>query len=328
MKKIITPLLKIILAFGIIYWLITSGKLDFNLLGLAFADKTRFFTSIALFIFVLFLVTYRYTLILRTRSNQIKMSKIFSLNWIGIFFNAVLPGSVSGDFLKIFYIGSHYPELSKKFLLGSIVVDRILGLFGLILSLGFFSLLNYSMLETLSSDIKTILYINFILLAAVLIGLFILIFTPSIISNLLSFFRRTNILKSFFEKLNNLWLELVRLKGKVIGLTLVSTLTQSLAAFIFWYITYPYADNTFDLSMALSLVPIGFLGIAIPIAPSGLGVGHALFQKIFEVIKITNGASLFNVYFFFNLLINLMGIIPYLRFSKKKTLKEIQNELS
>jgi hypothetical protein len=245
-----------------------------------------------------------------------------------MFFNAVLPGSVSGDLLKIFYIQNKYPALSKKFLLGSVVVDRVLGLFGLIISLGIFSIINFSLLSNFSQDIKSILYINFALIGAVFLGLLILVFAPKLIINTFSFFIKKIIYKKIFEKFLELWNELIELKGKIIGLTLLSTFIQSLAVFVFWYITKPYADGSFELSIAFSIVPIGFLGISIPIAPSGLGVGHALFQKLFEVINITNGASLFNIYFFFQLLINLFGIIPYLRFSKKKSISQIQNEFN
>jgi hypothetical protein len=52
--------------------------------------------------------------------------------------------------------------------------------------------------------------------------------------------------------------------------------------------------------------------LALPVAPSGLGVGHAIFQKIFELSAIQNGASLFNIYFVISLGVNVLGVIPYL----------------
>jgi len=63
---------------------------------------------------------------------------------------------------------------------------------------------------------------------------------------------------------------------------------------------------------ALAFIPIGLMTLALPVAPSGLGVGHAIFQKLFELSAITNGASLFNLYFVVCLVVNIFGVIPYL----------------
>lgn len=328
MKKILILLFKLGLSGSIIYWLVNSGKLNFQILSEVVQDKSRFIISIILFLTLFILTTVRYLFILRTKVQNITFKIILPLNWIGMFFNAVLPGAVSGDLLKIFYIQNKYPKLSKKFLLGSVVIDRIFGLFGLIISLGLFSILNFSTFSTFSEDINFILYINFALLTCVITGLSLLLVTPEKISNVFKFFIKKEVTKGLFESLLKIWNELSELRSSIVLLTFISTIIQSLAVFTFWYISIPYADNNFDLSIAFSIVPIGFLGIAIPIAPSGLGVGHALFQKLFEVIKVSNGASLFNIYFFFTLMINLFGIIPYLRYSNKKPLKEIQKELN
>lgn len=63
---------------------------------------------------------------------------------------------------------------------------------------------------------------------------------------------------------------------------------------------------------ALAFIPIGLMTLALPVAPSGLGVGHAIFQKLFELSHITNGASLFNLYFVVTLIVNVIGVVPYL----------------
>jgi hypothetical protein len=72
-----------------------------------------------------------------------------------------------------------------------------------------------------------------------------------------------------------------------------------------------------DFIQAIAFLPLGLMALALPVAPSGLGVGHAIFQKLFEFSGIENGASLFNIYFIVTLSVNLLGVIPYL-LSKRK----------
>jgi hypothetical protein len=92
------------------------------------------------------------------------------------------------------------------------------------------------------------------------------------------------------------------------------------AVVMFWVIASPYAEGSFDLKYAFSFVPLGFVAIAIPIAPSGLGVGHVIFDKLFSFFNVMNGASLFNIYIFTQIFFNIIGLVPYLL--NKKEIKE------
>ncbi len=93
-----------------------------------------------------------------------------------MFFNSVLPGSVSGDIVKVFYLKEIDRGLSNRFLFASVLIDRFVGLFGLIIILGGFSIINYENLSSLSQDIKTLMDINLVLLMGVLFGFFALFF--------------------------------------------------------------------------------------------------------------------------------------------------------
>jgi hypothetical protein len=93
---------------------------------------------------------------------------------------------------------------------------------------------------------------------------------------------------------------------------------QFIAVVIFWSLIHPFVTGKMDFTQALTTIPIGFMTLALPVAPSGLGVGHAIFQKLFEFSSIPNGASLFNIYFVVVLAWNLLGVIPYLISKTKK----------
>lgn len=312
-KNIIIFIAKFIIAFALLYWLTTSGKLDFEFLKISLSNPIKVIIVIVLLLATHAISAFRWKIILENKSERsLSFASVFKANWIGIFFSTVLPGSVSGDVIKIFYIPK--TNLSKKHLLGSILFDRVLGLFGLICIGSFFCLINYKKLLSLSPEMVSIIIINLMLLLSVIIfsiSLFKLEKIPG--KKFFSFKFAINI----FIKIEKLWEELRMFKGHFFKLLFISIFIHICAVGIFGYIVLPFCPEQTSLMDLLSIVPVGFISLAIPIAPAGLGVGHAVFEKLMELINIDNGANLFNIYFIMVVFTNLTGIIPYL-FAKKK----------
>jgi uncharacterized membrane protein YbhN (UPF0104 family) len=317
--NLLKTLLKFLLAFALIYWLVNSGKLDFAILGGVLMFPLKVVISGLGMLGILCLVNLRYKIILAHKSEvKIPFMRLLKYNWIGMFFNSVLPGSVSGDFVKIFYIKDEDHSLTNKFMLGSIIIDRVLGLFGLIIILGLFTVFNYSELSNFSPDIKKVLDFNLFLFLCVILGLLSLFYFQDLPSLLVKPFRRISLLNKISIKLLEIWDNLCGFKNKMVYLTLISTGLQLFSVIIFWFITKDFAEGNFPIKYAFSIIPVGFVAISIPIAPSGLGVGHAVFHTLLGYIGIKNGADLFNIYFFLVLSFNLLGAIPYLLSKSKK----------
>lgn len=329
MKNSVKTILKFLFAFGLIFWLVDSGKLDFKVLGEAAQDPLRMGMGFIFVLLILLLATWRYYLII-TEKMEKKPSflKIMKFNWIGMFFNSVLPGSVSGDIVKVFYLKELDKSLSNRFLFASVLIDRFVGLFGLIIILGLFSIINYSSLSSMSPDIKTLMDINLVLLAGVVFGFFALFFFKELPQRILEPFMKFRFLDKILPKLVDAWENLCMFRHRIILLTLISMAIQGFTVMNFWYIVHPFADGEFFFRYSFSVVPIGFVAIALPIAPSGLGVGHAVFHRLFAFMDVANGASLFNIYFVLMLTGNLLGVIPYLMLSKgkRKTIAELERE--
>lgn len=324
-KNLIKTLLKLTVAGGLVYWLVDSGKLDFGILREVLNYPERLAISMSLVIVNLLLVTYRWKSILEFKTEaKLSFTKVAKFNWIGLFFNAVLPGSVSGDIVKIFYVKELDKNLSKRFLLASVVIDRIIGLFGLIFLLGFFSLYNYNDLVSLSKNVKTLIDINLILLSVVTLGVVALFYFQRLPHKFLRFVSFHPIPKSIALQLLVLWDNLCGMRKKLIRLISLSIVVQGIAVVLFWVVASPFAGPHFEIQYAFSFIPLGFIAIAIPIAPSGLGVGHAVFHQLFSYFHVDNGASLFNIYFFLNLTGNVLGVIPYL-FVKRVKKEQIED---
>lgn len=327
MKNFLKTFIKFALAFALIFWLIDSGKLNLSLLVEVFKYPRRIIWALVGTIGIILIVALRYKLIIEHKSSvKIPYLKILKLNWIGMFFNAVLPGSVSGDLVKIFYIKQFDSKLSHKFLLGSIVIDRVVGLFGLILVLGFFTIMNYDELANLSPDVKSLLSINLILFSVVVLSLVSLFFFQKIPYLIAKPFENLPVFNKIIPIAIKTWGNLCEFKHRMLLLTGMSIVIQAGAIFLFWFVASPFSVGEFPFQYAFTLIPLGLISIAIPIAPSGMGVGHAVFNTLFGYAGIQNGADLFNIYFIIALSVNLLGAIPYLlNKGKKVDFKEIEN---
>lgn len=317
-------ILKFVFALALIYWLVSSGKLNFEILREAMRDPLRIAGGFGMLLMVAMIVAWRWKFILEARlDHKLNFYQLAKCNWIGLFFNTVLPGSVTGDFVKIVYIKEQDAKLTTKYLLGSVVLDRVVGLFGLILMVGLFSLVNYSELTQLSAHVKQLININLLLFAGVIFGLFSLYFFESIPRKILQQMEHIKVIHNIGTKLLKIWDELCLIRKRLIVVTLVSILIHVGAVFTFWFLAAPFAQGAqFQLHHAFSFVPIGFVTVAIPIAPAGLGVGHAVFHALFKFFGISNGASLFNIFFFVQISVYLLGAIPYL-FGRSIRIKEI-----
>jgi uncharacterized membrane protein YbhN (UPF0104 family) len=71
----------------------------------------------------------------------------------------------------------------------------------------------------------------------------------------------------------------------------------------------PVPIATLDVSV---IYPIGMLTSILPLAPGGIGVGHAAFASLFALFGVSGGADVFNAFIVGQMVPNLLGVIPYL----------------
>jgi len=322
LKTVFINIFKISLAGGLISWLVTSGKLDFKLLKHLLSTPYSVIIAGSLSILNFCLISLRWREILRARSEtHLPLAGMMKITWIGQFFSSVLPGSVSGDLIKMLYVQHFDPKFSKKFILISILLDRVMGLCGLILLVGLSSLIFSSYLLKASPDLEPLLITNYSISILVLITLISFYFFNRHLRTILKKIQ-TRYHHLIWKKIIDLWDDLTAIKSKIIATILISIGVQFIGVVIFWMLIKDHVIGLMDFIQALAFIPIGLMTLALPVAPSGLGVGHAIFQKLFQLCGISNGASLFNIYFFVTLIINIFGFIPYLLSKRIKPTKK------
>lgn len=315
--------LKFLFAFVIIYWLLHSGKLDLGLVKRAFAESHYWAFTMLIIALQAALSALRWRMLLNVQiKKKITVPDVFRVTWIGLFFNSFLPGAVTGDFIKLVYARDFDREVSKTFLVMSVLLDRVVGLMGLLCILGIFSTLYYSEITSISPQLTHIVHFNFLLFFGAIVFI-VLLFLPKRTQDFfINLFGKIPLLGARIQKtLTQVW-TFGEAKPVMAKSILLSIFLQFLSFAAFWIMTHPYYGKDIPLPYIMTFIPIGFMAIAIPITPAGLGVGHAVFDKLFQFVGVSGGASLFNLFFICAVFVNLLGIFPYLLSGKKHKLSE------
>ncbi len=267
----------------------------------------------------------RWRLLLKVKSDaELPIGSMIKLTWIGLFFNSVLPGAVTGDLIKLVYARDLDRKLDRTFLVTTALVDRILGLIGLLFLLGVFSLANYSELASYGDKMRNILHFNFLLFAGVLFFLALLFLPERITLPIRDLLGKIPLLGNKIKKtLDQVWL-IGGDKLTVFKCLMISVALQFSNVLGFWIVTAPFYGKELSIMQVFTFVPLGQMAVAVPISPAGIGVGHVIFETLFSFVGIPRGASLFNIYFICVVLVNLFGFFPYVLSGKRHDLEEAQ----
>lgn len=319
LNNLIKLTLKMTFSVAIIAWLLKSGKLDFSLINRSLSSGYQWLICFLLLVIQAIGASLRWRWLLGINSSRpISVPKTIKVTWIGLFFNSFLPGAVTGDLIKLVYAKDLDPEMSKTYLVTTVLVDRILGLIGLLCILGISSLYYYSEIISLSAQMSNLIHFNIFLFAGA-ISFIIFLFIPRgfqekllLLADIIPF-----IGEKIRKTLTSFW-TIGDHKGVLFKCIIFSIGLQALSFYAFYLVSSPFYSQPIPYQYIVTFIPLGFMATAIPIAPAGLGIGHAAFDKLFSLAGISGGASFFNLFFLILITVNFLGLIPYL-FSKKKT---------
>jgi len=142
-KKTLLTLLQIAITAGILAFLFRDGDKNHKVLAaLSQANPRWIVAAFVGFLVILVSGVTRWKLLLRVQGIVISWWRIAALFMIGVFFNPFLPGAVGGDVAKVFYLLKETPGKRPAALL-AVLMDRIMGLLGLILIAGVVIVLRY-----------------------------------------------------------------------------------------------------------------------------------------------------------------------------------------
>ena len=307
--------LKMALAVGLVVWMVRSGRLDLSQVAGAFERWPDLAGVAVIYSMAVGTTAWRWNLLLRAQGIQIGLREAFSLTMIGLLFNTVIPGSVGGDVMKGYYV-SRRAGPRKTEALGTILVDRIVGLLSLLTVASLAAAANVQLVWRS----RSLGPLGTFAIAAVAAG--VLFLTIAVVCS-----RRTALA---LERLAHR-LPLARLGARCMGVLVpfqqtpstlpvafaVSVPCHLLACVGFYLSARAVGGGDVPLRYFFFIAPLGLVTTALPVAPVGLGVGQAAFYTLFELLlpgRGALGANAFTVYQFVLVMVCLTGFYFYLSY--------------
>jgi glycosyltransferase 2 family protein len=265
----------------------------------------------------------RWYMLVRALDLPFTLRNAFRLSLVGIYYNTFFPGSVGGDLLKAYFIAHAHPERKSR-AVASVIADRVLGLFGLILFVAVLGSVAWALGDeriTGNADLRRIVKLMVAVASGSVLGFLLLGFLPR--RRVDRFASRLRWLPKVGGSLAELWYAVweyrQRLKVVAVGVALSAGAHFGLVfAFHCASRVFPPANPGAELatlSEHMVIAPIGFIAQAIPLTPGGVGVAEGVFAWLYKLSgrPEARGATARISLRIVEWLIGLTGYLVYLR---------------
>ncbi len=211
------------------------------------------------------ITVFRWWMLLKTRGLEVPPLKAFRLCMVGCFFNYCMPGSTGGDVIKAYYAARNSDRRADAVM--TVIIDRIVGLLGLFILAGVAG----AFLPHADSRVhKVILFVWGIAAVVVLVSAFYFSRRLRKASGLDWLLTRLLPKDSIFAKVDQAAAAYSHHKLVVLGSILLSLPVHILLAISSFTAGRALGMDT-HLMTFLTVIPVLFLVMAIPISPQGAG---------------------------------------------------------
>ncbi len=306
LKSLLFTVGRMVVGVGIAVYLIhrTLGKAEIQFVDLwrALAGASLPWLAIAVLLHggVLLLASARWFLLLRAQQVPIRWPGVLRLSLIGFFFNLAVPGAVGGDLAKVGYLARQRSGRATEAVF-SIVVDRLIGIFGLFLVAAVCTLISLPKLMALGPEFEFIRLATFIVglgSVAGVLGLVALEFHRQLL-NLPGLRRLWPILaRCTPQRLRDTVLRLVaavdgyrRQRGTIGVAILISLAVHCLLAFNLFSVGQALHNHDLPLRDYFLTTQVSNAIASLPITPGGVGLRDRSNQEFLEAFGLDRQAG-------------------------------------
>ncbi len=281
-KTLLTQGLKVLFSVALIYWLVGSGKLEFNSLSrlLTFPFLLIGFLCIGS---GLAIGVERWRKFLHSQNLPITFATGMKLTLIGTFFNFAVPGGVGGDLVKGYYIAHASPHAKISAAL-TILMDRLIGLFSMLVIALAMMIYRWDIVSSTREFL--VIFQMLSLIMAAFIVLWAQIFSRRLyelkwVDAILNRLPKGSVLLRTYE-----YLMLYRHHKNTFFITFFLSVVAQIFAILFFIVAgYGLGYTDMPLSVYFFVIPIASMIQAIPVSPAGVGVGQAATYFLFNTVR-------------------------------------------
>jgi len=305
--------LKILVALLILFILVASGLLEPEVVVSAVTEKPLLLSMAALVYFALTLVAGgRWFLLMRAAGLDIGLRPTFHLHMTGLFFSSLLPGGAGGDLVKGYYVYRTQRDGRKALALTSVLMDRAVGVYGLVLMGMIVIALNLEL--ALSNNFLRLNALFYFSLFIAATGFVALLLSP-VRSRLLDWIKSRNLPgKRLVEGLANS-LDTYDKQKPALAAALLLTLVIHGGLTLCFYLILQVLDLDLSFLDNAFVVPVITLINGIPVSPGGIGVTEAAGEVLYRIMGLgDSGSEILALYHVCVLATSLLGMPFYLAY--------------
>ncbi|MCX7913819.1 MAG: flippase-like domain-containing protein [Thermodesulfovibrionales bacterium] len=313
-KSLFFFILKLTISITLLYMLLKNIGIDAIIGYLRVLHPLFFISAVGLYIFSIFISSIRWSLFIE---QKIKLKTLFSIYMIGSFFNICLPGIISGDGVRIYYLskelkkGNSSSVLDNRSLISqkpnvvavaSTFMDRYLGLLALMI-IGIITFpFGFKYLEESSKRHLFIWLVPF---------LFIFLIMGSLLLFKLNFFKRFE----FFSNMGDYLKKYSSRRNIMVEGFIYSLFIQILSIFSAYLLSIGMSLEVPILTL-LMYMPLIIVASLVPLSVSGIGVREVAFVFFLSSVGIspTVAIALSMAWYLSIVIASLGGLLVYLRF--------------
>ena len=270
-KRLLVTLLKVGVSAAIIGWLFYKAAGDKTFSELAHRPKHWGVLGAALLICLVgTVITFaRWQMLVRAAGIPLAMRDAMRLGFLGYLLNFVSPGSVGGDLFKAVFLVREHPS-HRGAAIASVVADRLMGLFSLML-LCSGAILLYDQIQAPNEVVRDLCWgvLGCTLLGAV--GLGVLLWPGFTQGKLANRLRSAGRLGRMFDSLFNT-MDRYRSRPSVLVIGVLAGIgVQACFTIVIYMVARGVPGHVPDLSDHFIIAPLAMLAGAMPFAFGGLG---------------------------------------------------------
>lgn len=273
------------MAGGAFALLTRAGGIELAALARALDSPGTLVSCLLLVALTPLLGSLRWLMLLRAAEVDLPLSTCLRLTFVGLFFNAFMPGAVGGDPVKALYAARRAPAGRRVEAATTVLLDRALGLSVLmgLAAVGFVVALLRGQgavagaLDARVASLRPILLGGLAALVALGIALGVPRVRAAVRARVLSLSGGAYVVRSLATVGAGL------LRPRVVGVVVLLSLGAHLTTVLVIHRLGLLLGDVPPLAAQIYLVPLALTVNALPGPPSGVGVGELAFETLFDL---------------------------------------------
>jgi uncharacterized protein (TIRG00374 family) len=273
--------IQILLAFVLLWVLFRLGLLQWEPLVSLFQKPLLFILFLCIaWISTYFLPSLRWWFLLRIQGIRLSLLEAFRISYVSAFIGTFLPGSISGDIIRV-ALSLNISQKQITIVTISVVIDRLLGLLGLV-TLGVIA--GFVYLNTILVDPSMYQFVMIMVIVA-MAGILTAIIVGLFSTRLQSIIRQRGWLtRDVFRRFIAELIEAIALYNSKFALLVIgwgiSWVGHSLCIVLLVLLAWEMGFTNLTMWEYAIAGSITLLVNAVPLTPSGLGVGESVFSRL------------------------------------------------